>query len=141
MFRTIDWYMPLQHLRREMQDLIDTVAPEFAPVGQRAYPALNIYSAGDALLVEAEVPGVRKEDLEILAVGNELTIKGRRPADEQSLTYHRRERGVGDFTRVVTLPIDVDADKIEATLQEGVLTLRLPKAESARPRQITVKAG
>ncbi|MBW7905058.1 MAG: Hsp20/alpha crystallin family protein [Phycisphaerae bacterium] len=141
MFRTIDWYTPFQQLRREMQDLIDTVAPEFAPAAVRPYPAVNIYSAGDALLVEAEVPGVRREDLEILTTGNELTIKGRRPGDDENLTFHRRERGVGEFTRVVTLPIDVDADKIEATLQDGVLTLRLPKAESARPRQITVKAG
>ena len=75
-------------------------------------------------------------------VGDELTLKGRRePEDGQQATYHRRERGTGSFTRVLTLPIEVDADKVEASLAQGVLTIRLPKAESAKARKIQVKAG
>jgi|YNPNPStandDraft_1061719.scaffolds.fasta_scaffold151672_1 HSP20 family protein len=133
---------PLNELRREMDRLLD----EFGlgswrmPWDTAPYPALNIWDDGDAFCVEAELPGVRQEDIEVYAVGNELTIKGRRVEPEGSQrTYHRQERGTGEFARVVTLPAEVDAEKVEANLKDGVLTLRLPKAESARPRKIVVK--
>lgn len=142
MFRTVNWYAPLDQLRREMEHAFNSALAGVDEPGCRAYPALNLWSAGDAVVVEAEVPGIRKDELEILAVGDELTIKGRRTAFEgDNVTYHRQERGVGEFARVVRLPVEVDAEKIEATLQDGVLTIRLPKAPSARPRQIAVKAG
>jgi HSP20 family protein len=105
-----------------------------------AYPAMNIWDAGDAICVEAEVPGVSKNDLEILTVGNELTVKGRRGPLAGKWAYHRHERGTGEFTRSMTLPCEINADKVDATLNNGVLTLRLPKAEAAKPKQITVKA-
>lgn len=89
--------------------------------------------------VEAEVPSINKDDLEILAVGNELTVKGRRRLVEGKWAYHRHERGTGEFTRSVALPREVDADKVEAVLDSGVLMLRLPKAEAAKPKQITVR--
>ena len=88
----------------------------------------------------SEIPGVTQEDLEILVVGNELTIKGRRgTAEEEDASYHRRERGTGEFSRTVTLPVDIKAEAVDATLKDGVLTLSLPKADEARPRKITVK--
>ncbi len=105
------------------------------------YPAVNIWDAGDRLCVEAELPGVGKNDLEILAVGNELTIKGRRGPMEGQWTYHRHERGVGEFARSITLPSEVDASKVEAVAHNGVLRINLPKAEAAKPRQITVKTA
>jgi len=75
-------------------------------------------------------------------VGNELTIKGRRqPAQGEDLAYHRRERGTGEFTRTVTLPAEVDATKVEARLENGVVTVTMPKAATAKPRKITVKTG
>ncbi len=136
---------PFEQLRREISNLLD----EFNPLGVRetlfgaaSFPAVNIWEGGDCLHAEAELPGVSQENLEILVVGNELTLKGRRPAPEgQDLAYHRRERGTGEFVRVVTLPTEIEADKVEASLKDGVLTLKLPKAEAARPRKITVKAG
>ncbi|RME39913.1 MAG: Hsp20/alpha crystallin family protein [Planctomycetota bacterium] len=129
-------------LRREM----DRMFEEFdrfglSPLLRRGvYPAVNLWDEGEAIGVEAELPGVSRDDLEIFAAGNELTIKGRRkaPEDEQA-TYYRQERGTGEFTRTITLPCEVDADKIDATLCNGVLTLRLTKAEEAKPRQIEVK--
>lgn len=134
-----------RELRREMDDLLNGFvrAGAWCPPGAECgYPALNVWDAGDALAVEAEVPGVRMADLEILAVGNELTIKGRRaPIEGKDLTFHRQERGTGDFSRVITLPVDVDPDRVEAVLRDGVLNIRLPKAESARPRKITVKTA
>lgn len=140
MTRTANWYSPLMQLRREMEDLFNNVGLDFS--SGRNYPPLNVWSAHDAIMVEAELPGVKGEDLEILAVGNELTIRGRRrPIEGEKLNYHRQERGMAEFSRVIALPVEVDADRIDARLQDGVLTLTLPKAESARPRQVKVKAG
>jgi len=131
-------------LRREMDRLLESfgTGPEARPFGRGPAMAMNIWDEGEALCVEAEVPGISKDDLEILAVGNELTIKGRRqPLTGEKMTYHRQERSMGEFTRSVTLPTEVDADKVEARLDSGVLTLRMPKAEAAKPRQIAVKTA
>ena len=108
----------------------------------RVFPPVNVWEDHECLFVEAEVPGLTLDDLELQVVGNELTIKGRRSAMEgEKLTYHRRERGIGEFSRFVTLPIEVNAEKVDAVLQDGVLTITLPKAEAARARKITVKPG
>ena len=130
------------HLRRQMDRLFDEVGAPAQLCSTCAYPALNVWDADDALHVEAELPGVKLEDLEIFALGNELTIKGRRaPLEGENRTYHRQERETGEFTRVLTLPVDVDAEKIEAVLNNGVLSLRLPKAESAKPPKIAVRTA
>ena len=106
-----------------------------------SFPAVNVWEDEEGLYAEAEVPGLRMEDLEILVKGNELTVKGERKNGEQEgVTYHRRERGVGPFCSVVRLPVDVHVDGVEAQLDGGVLTITLPKAPSARPRKIEVKA-
>jgi len=132
-------------LRREVDQLFEDFLDGFqggSLFRPRAFPALNIWDDGDCLRAEAEVPGVAMDDLEVYAVGNELTIKGRRqPPQEQNVTYHRQERSTGEFARTVTLPVEVDAEKIEAVLKDGVLTVTLPKAETAKVRKITVKAG
>lgn len=137
------WRNPLDELRREMGRLLDGRAlnPLDGDWNRPAYPPLNIWDDGDALALEAEVPGVASGDLQVYAVGNELTVKGHRnPTRDESRAYQRRERIGGEFSRVVTLPVEIDADKIEATLRDGVLSLKLPKAETAKPRQITVKS-
>ncbi len=108
----------------------------------RVFPALNVWEDGEGLLAEAELPGVKSEELDISIVGNELTLSGRRPdAPVENASFHRRERGTGEFTRTVRLPYEVDANGVQATLVDGVLTLRLPKAASARPRKIPVNPG
>jgi HSP20 family protein len=72
-------------------------------------------------------------------VGSDLTIRGKRGEEpSEGTAYHRRERGAGEFNRVLRLPIEVDADRVEATLRDGVLLVKLPKAESARPKKIKV---
>ncbi len=136
---------PFDELRREMERVVtglglDAAHSPFAPPA--AFPALNIWDAGDAVCVEAELPGFNRDDLEVYAVANELTIKGRRvrPDDEQRV-YHRQERAAGEFTRIVTLPVEVNAERVEATLKDGVLTLHLPKVQAHLPRKIAVKAN
>jgi len=82
------------------------------------------------------------EDVEVLVNGDELTIKGQRKAAEaKEQSFHRQERVIGNFSRTVTLPFDVDAEKVQATLKDGVLRITLPKAASARPRKIEVKTS
>ncbi len=79
------------------------------------------------------------EDLEVLVSGNEVTITGERKIREpESANWHRRERSQGRFSRTLTLPWEVDADKVQATLRDGVLSVRLPKAESAKPKKVKV---
>lgn len=135
--------VPFNALRRELDRAFNDVfgAWDGLTFGRApGFPAINLWEDGECLYAEAEVPGVGMNDLEILTVGNELTIKGRRIGPEgENLTYHRQERGVGEFTRVITLPAEVNASKVEATLRDGVLTIVMPKAEAARARKIPVK--
>lgn len=135
---------PFQPWREEVERFFSSHWPNvFQGDGGRGEndPAVNLWETEGELMAEAELPGVRQEDLEILVVGGELTIKGQRgQAANGSRAYHRRERTTGPFQRTIRLPIDVDSSKVEATLREGVLQIRLPKAEAAKPRKIPVHA-
>lgn len=105
-------------------------------------PAVNVWADDQSVQVEAELPGVAEDALEITVVENELTIAGRREPDlGEHVRVLRRERPTGEFRRVVALPFEVAADEVDATLEHGVLTVRLPKAPSARPRTIPVNAS
>jgi HSP20 family protein len=137
---------PIQQLRSEMDNLLGGFfGPTFDGLSRgfiRCQPAVNVWDKGEELMVEMEVPGVKNEQIDVSVTGDELTIKAQRPdVSEEGVTYHRRERPTGDFTRVLSLPCAVDANRVEAELAEGVLTLRLPKAEAAKPRKITVAAS
>ncbi len=103
-------------------------------------PRTNLYDNGDTFEIRAEVPGLSKEDLDIKIQGNYLEMSGtRKPDAPEGYKSHRVERGAFNFTRSFTLPADVDVEKVDATLKDGILTLSLPKAEAAKPKQIAVK--
>jgi HSP20 family protein len=105
-----------------------------------AYPALNVWEDSDHVYAEAELPGMELDDLEIYVTGgNTLTIKGQRKQPVADGTWHRQERGFGTFARVVTLPVDVDADQVEAKFAQGLLTITMPKTPTAKPKKIAVK--
>jgi HSP20 family protein len=114
--------------------------PMFAPTG---YPALNCWSDDTNFYVEAELPGIDMNDLEILVDrGSLLSIKGRRNDCQcESGKWLRRERGYGEFQRRMELPGPVAEEDIEATLKNGVLLIKLPKAPQIRPRKVEVKAA
>jgi HSP20 family protein len=104
------------------------------------FPPLNFYDDGTTLMVRAEIPGANRETLEVTSQANELTIRGERKiTTPANASHHRREREEGQFRRVVTLPYPVDAEKIRATYQNGVLEIVLPKASEALPRQIPIQ--
>ncbi len=131
---------PLNELRREVERLFDGVTDHDWFGGLRPYPAMNLWEDGERLFAEAEVPGLEMNDLEIFIHGNELSVKGhRKPVDGKDAVYHRHERGTGEFARYLTLPVEVNPDKVEASLKDGVLMIVMPKAESARARKIAVK--
>jgi len=107
-----------------------------------AFPAMNVWQTDAELCAEVEIPGFKLEDIEVLVVANELTIRGeRKESHDAEAAYHRKERASGTFTRSVRLPFDVDPSKVEASVRDGVLTVRLPKAEAVKPRKIVVKGA
>ncbi|HWB08828.1 MAG TPA: Hsp20/alpha crystallin family protein [Pirellulales bacterium] len=135
---------PVGMLRNEVDKLFsDFFGPHVGTaesgVRGRAFPALNVWERDNELFVEAEVAGLRNEDLDISVMGNQLVIKGRRAdVDEESATYHRRERRVGEFSRAIELPVAVKPEQVQARLSDGVLLITLPKAEAAKPRKVQV---
>lgn len=105
------------------------------------YPPVNVREDNDAFHVEAELPGLTEDDLHIAVTHrNQLTLQGERRVDEAVKgRWHRRERGFGRFQRVLVLPAAVDAERVEARIDNGVLRVTLPKAEEAKPRKIVVR--
>ena len=87
------------------------------------------------------MPGLEADDINISVTGSNLSISGERkiPSEGENVRYHRREREAGTFSRVVALPGEVDADKVEARHEQGILTVVIPKAEASKPKQITVR--
>ncbi|MEY4578581.1 MAG: hypothetical protein RL701_3284 [Pseudomonadota bacterium] len=126
-------------LRRELLRLIEGQPGELAAAG--VFPPINVTQDEDNFYVRAEVPGTKASELSISAQGNRLSIAGKReiPQEHGRVSYHRRERAEGAFNRILTLPSELDTEHIEARYSDGVLTLKVPRAASAKPRQITVQ--
>jgi HSP20 family protein len=105
-------------------------------------PVVDMYESDEALMLKAELPGFSKDDVQVEIKDNLLTLKGerKRETDVKEEQYHRVERTYGAFRRSFRLPVLVDADKAEATFKDGVLELKLPKAEQAKPKRIGISA-
>lgn len=136
---------------RMMREMMDRLFEEtFAPLAERRgvaeswalLPRVDMYETDSEVVVKATVPGVKPEDLEITVTGNVLTIKGEVKEEEkdEGVNYIRQERVFGTFRRDLTLPVDVNVEKAEATFKDGILTLRLPKAEEAKPKRLTIRS-
>jgi HSP20 family protein len=104
-------------------------------------PIIDIEEDKDKIIVKVEIPGMRKEDIQVAVHGNILTVSGERKQESElkDRTYHRIERAYGKFSRTITLPSEVDADEIKASYKDGLLKIDLPKPESIKPRQIDVE--
>jgi HSP20 family protein len=109
------------------------------PSSGGAYPPLNVFRKGDDIVVICEVPGVRKEDLQIEIKGKTIRIAGSKSVQYgERVGVHRRERRAGTFDRAVTLPVEIDADGVKAECRDGILALYLPRAERDKPKSIAV---
>jgi HSP20 family protein len=131
-------------VQEEFARLFNRVAPYAAATAAGvAGPLLNVWEDENALYVEADLPGIDPAKLDVTVTeGNHLTVQGERAAPEVAgAVWVRQERPTGKFVRSVGLPALVDADKVEARYENGVLRLTLPKHEAAKPRKIQVKAG
>ena len=132
---------------RDFEDLYQQVdrltqsALGTAPDGRPWLPAGDLSETDDAYLVEIELPGVRREDVDIELYGRELVITGELKEQERKGLLRRRTRRVGEFEYRVTLPGDIRADGIEASLKSGVLTVRVPKMDVAKPNKIKITGG
>lgn len=144
-----DGFSELEALQREMERRAANIwtgqgrAPRVAFLpgrGARQYPLVNVSDDERNVYVEALAPGVDPKSLDLSVMQGALTIKGEKPglAQVSAEAYHRNERAAGRFLRTVDLPVEVDAGKVSADYRNGLLLVTLPKAESARPRQVPI---
>jgi HSP20 family protein len=154
--RLIRWQRPelstwanagrLSDLRDEIDRLFESPLAELARTSQLFSgwtPALDMYEDKDNIVVKVEVPGMKREEIDVSLHDGNLSISGERKSEENygNAEVHRTERFVGRFQRAVTLPVPVAADKVKAQYGDGVLTITLPKTEEAKPKQINVQVG
>jgi HSP20 family protein len=114
--------------------------PGLAWRSAKVFPAINLTEDADNFYVRAELPGIKAEALDIQAVGRNLTISGERTiaSEGENVRYHRREREAGKFSRIIGLPRDINPEKVDAKLVNGLLTVSIAKADAAKPKQITI---
>ena len=131
---------PWREMRR-VRDQLDQVFRSGSFWPEQEYPAVNLWTNNDGAVLTAELPGVRAEDLDISVQGGTVTLRGSRQAEklQEGQAYHRQERVAGSFVRAVDLPFAVDPDTVEASLDKGVLQLRVGRAERDKPKKIEIK--
>lgn len=130
----------MERMQREMSKMMGGSTFE-RPFGATAFPAINAWTTEDEEIVTVELPGVSPDEIDLSIVNDVLTISGERKAatPEGELRYHRRERFAGKFSRSMQLAFVVDANKVTAGYENGVLKITLPRAEADKPRKIAVK--
>ena len=136
-------FRDLATVRKDMDRLFDEffAMPTTTPIGWST-PMVDMYQTEDDIVVKATLPGLDPEELDIQITGDMLNIRGeiKHEVEEKEAKYHLREHRYQSFARSLTLPAAVVADKAKAEMDNGILTLTLPKAEEAKPKTITVKA-
>lgn len=132
-----DPWRELRRWQREMHRLLDAQAFRSAA----DFPPVNVWKGADAVVVTAEVPGMSLDDLDVSVMRNTVTLRGARQAAKvrEGAMFHRRERGGERFVRSIQLPYQVNADKVSAKYERGILRIELPRAEEERPKRISVK--
>jgi len=142
-----DPFTEMSSLRRAMERVFDEPFALRSPFGSSnggssLFP-IDLYETNDDVVVEASLPGVKPDDIDISVTGQLLTLKGeaKEEHEQKAENFYRHERSHGTYVRQVSLPTEVDADKARATFEHGVLHLNLPKAESMKPKTIKVQAN
>jgi HSP20 family protein len=144
-FFSYEWdpFEEMDRVRRRFERVLDGAGPSRFSVARVAGPRVDVFDAGASFVVEAELPGFKSDDVSVTVENDVLTLSGHRPAQPRDgYSLHRRERAEAPkFSRSFTLPARVDAERVEAELADGILTVTLPKAAESRPRQISIKAS
>jgi len=131
----------LDEIERFASEAWDSWTPMIGPSGLLA--DMDVYEEKDELVVRMELPGIKKEDIDISVSGDMLTVKAEKSEEQEKTegrTYYRSERCFGEYTRSIRLPFPVSAEKVNAHFEGGLLDIRLPKAQKARAKKIEVKA-
>ena len=146
-------FIDLEALRREIGRTLEDFGVEQSPTHRvaflpgrepRRYPLVNLLEDKDNVYIEALTPGVDPQSLNVTALQNRLTLSGEKirvPGDVKPEAFHRNERASGKFVRTIDLPVEIDEARIEAEFKNGLLIVKLPKAEEAKPKQISVKVA
>ncbi|MCY0867233.1 MAG: Hsp20/alpha crystallin family protein [Aquificaceae bacterium] len=132
-------FAEIERIRREFDRLMEELMPR--EEGERVFaPVVDVYETDQELVVKAELPGVKKENVEVTIRDNALHIRGEKKEEkeEKTETYHRVERVYGKFERVIPLPTDVKVEAAKAEFKDGVLEIRIPKAESSKEKKIEI---
>ena len=143
---TLDRWEPLRSLseiQTEVNRLFDSFfgSPAALRVAERAWaPAMDTYETKDDVVVSLELPGVKEKEVQVSITNDILTVKGERSQQQEvkDENYHRLERWFGKFERSISLPMPVQADKVKATYGDGVLEIKLPKAQAVKPKEIKI---
>ena len=134
-----DPFEPLLRFQQALDAFRSSAWLGSGPSAGGAYPPINIFHKDHDLVVVVEVPGVRKSDLDIQIQRNTIRIRGSKSVDYgDKVAAHRRERRAGRFDRAITVPVEIDADRVKAECRDGILALYLPRAEQDRPKSISV---
>jgi HSP20 family protein len=132
-----DPFGELRRMQSEMNRLFSGFAPAF-----RDFPPINIWLGENSVVVTSELPGVTRDDVTLNLQEDVLTLEGsRRPGEDQGANWQRRERAYGSFSRAVQLPFRVDANKVQARFDNGVLEVELQRLEADRPKKIEIRAA
>ena len=135
-------FRDLDRLQRQMDEFYGALSGRTLPMPSAGvFPLTNVTEDNEHYYVRAELPGIKSDELDIQVTKDGISISGERKisAEGNGVKYHRREREAGKFSRLINLPGEVDVNKVEASMVNGVLKVTIPKAEVAKPRQITVK--
>jgi HSP20 family protein len=134
-------FTEFERMKRQMERLMEGLSGSYPRPDAGVFPLINLTETKDSYHVRAELPGVSAGDLDIQATANSLSVSGERkiPAENKDARWHRREREAGKFSRMIAMPGEIDPNKVDASLVNGILTVVVPKAEIAKPRQIAVR--
>jgi HSP20 family protein len=134
-----DPFDALLNLQRELEARLTSDWLQDLTTSRGPFPPINVFQQGDDVLAIIELPGIDRNDLQIQAKENTIRISGKKSVEyPDRVSVHRRERVFGEFDRTLTLPVHLDADRVKAEYRDGILALFLPRAESDKPRTITI---
>ncbi len=143
----VDQWFPFFDVGKTLEEMDRVFSRMGQPLGLRSvprgtFPAINVYEQDEGIVLTAEVPGVRPDDLELTVLNDSVTLKGQRKEVEppNGSRMYRRERAVGAFARTVTLPERIDPNSVQARYQDGILRMRMSKAQEAKPKKVRIKS-
>lgn len=141
---TWDPFREMASMREDMERFFDSMLGRYPRERAEGFwaPAVDVEETNDAMILRAEIPGMKKEDIKVTVADDTVTIAGERrhEAEQKNKTFHRIERAYGSFQRTIVMPVSIQGDKATASYKAGVLELVLPKAEKVKAREITIES-